>query len=201
MLRIAIIVEGDGEIEAVPVLLRRLAEACGHPGQVDIVNKLRIPANRLIKAGELERAVELSVRKLGGLGGIFVLLDAEDDCPATRGPELATRARAARPDFPIGLCLAHREYEAWFLAAAGSLACQRHLPATLADHPEPERPRGCKEWLTAQMPIGRAYQETDDQSAFTATFNLTRARETSSSFDKCWREAEFLFRRLAHAHS
>jgi len=197
MLRIAIIVEGDGEIEALPVLLRRLAEACGFPGQVHVVNKLRIPANRLTKAGELERAVDLSVRKLSGPGGVFVLLDADDDCPATLGPVLATRARSARPNYPVALCLAYREYEAWFLAAASSIASQRGLPPTLADHPEPERPRGCKEWLSAQLPPGRAYQETDDQPAFTATFDLIRARAASASFDKCWREAETLFRRLA----
>ena len=196
MLRIAIIVEGDGEIEAVPILLRRIAEACGHPGQVHVVNKLRIPANRLTKAGELERAVDLSVRKLGGHGGVFVLLDAEDDCPATLGPDLATRARSARPDYPAALCLAYREYEAWFLAAASSLAGQRDLPVDLADHPAPESPRGCKEWLSDHLPAGRSYSETDDQPAFTATFDLTRARAASPSFDKCWREAESLFHRL-----
>jgi hypothetical protein len=196
MLRVAIIVEGDGETEAVPVLLRRIADRCGFSGKVEIVNKLRIPAGRLIKQDELERAVELSARKLGGLGGIFILLDSEDDCPAVLGPALGGRARGARPDLPVSLVLAYREYEAWFLGSASTLAGKRNLRSDLLDHSEPERPRGCKEWLTDQMPIGKAYQETDDQPALTAMFDLDRARVACSSFDKCWREAESLFRKL-----
>lgn len=197
MLRIAIIVEGDGEIEAVPILLRRLAAQLGHHSGVQIVNKLRIPTSRLVKVGELERAVDLSARKVGPGGGIFVLLDSEDDCPATLGPILAARARGARPDYPVALCLAYREYEAWFLAAASSLASKRGLPSTLTDHPAPEQPRGCKEWLTAQMPPGCTYRETEDQPAFTGVFDLIRARDAASSFDKCWREAEALFGQLS----
>jgi hypothetical protein len=197
MLRVAIIVEGDGEIEAVPVLLRRIAERLGHITGVAVVNKLRIPSNRLIKAGEIERAVELSARKLGQLGGgVFVLLDSEDDCPASLGPALAARARAARPDLPVALCLAYREYEAWFLAAASSLAGRRTLSSDLRDHPAPETPRGCKEWLSARMSHAQPYHEVDDQPAFTAVLDLDKARATSSSFDKCWREAESLFRNL-----
>lgn len=197
MLRVAIIVEGDGEIASVPILLRRVADRLGHHIGVRVVNALRIPANRLIKAGEIERAVELSARKLGLGGGILVLLDSDDECPATTGPSLASRARTARPDVPVALCLAHREYEAWFLASASSLAGKRSLPRELVDHPEPETPRGCKEWLSAQMPSGRAYQEIEDQPAFTATFDLDRARAASSSFDKFWRETESLFTRIA----
>lgn len=199
MLRIAIIVEGDGEIEALPILLRRLAECCGYAGQVEIVNKLRIPATRLVKAGELERAVELSARKLGGHGGIFVLLDAEDDCPAKLGPALATRARAARPDLPVAFALAYREYEAWFLGAASSLAGRRGLPDDLVDHIAPESPRGCKEWLSDRMASGRGYQETDDQPAFTAIFDLDKAHTACSSFKKFRREAEALFLKLSQA--
>ncbi len=101
--------------------------------------------------------------------------------------------------FPVALCLAYREYEAWFLAAASSLAGQRDLPADLADHPAPETPRGCKEWLSSRLPAGRGYSETDDQPAFTATFDLDRARTAAPSFDKCWREAESLFYHLAPA--
>ncbi len=196
MLRIAIIVEGDGEIAAVPILLRRLGEQFGRAGQIEVVNKMRIPANRLTKVGELERAVDFSARKLGGIGGIFVLLDTDDDCPAKLGPSLAARARAARPDLPVALVLAYREFEAWFLGSASSLAGFRGLPSDLCDHTAPESRRGCKEWISAQMPPRRGYQETDDQPAFTARFDMHRARRNCPSFDKCWREAESLFQKL-----
>jgi len=102
-----------------------------------------------------------------------------------------------RPDYPVALALAYHEYEAWFLGAASSLAGKRDLPQNLQNHPAPETPRGCKEWLTDKMPLGRAYQETLDQPAFTATFDLDLARDTCPSFAKCWREAEYLFRQLS----
>ena len=49
---------------------------------------------------------------------IFVLLDADADDPTILGPQLLDRARKSVPaGFPIGVVLARREYEAWFLAA------------------------------------------------------------------------------------
>ena len=102
-MQIAAIVEGDGEVEAVPVLLRRYAELGGWPGRLQVHPVIRQPASKLLKVGELERHVELAARKLGGPGGIFVLLDCEDDCPATLGPELLGRVRQARGDLPTTL--------------------------------------------------------------------------------------------------
>ena len=118
---------------------------------------------------------------------MLILLDADDDCPATLGPQLLRRARAARPDRTIGLVLARREYEAWFLAAAASLAGKRDLPAGLQPPPQPETIRGAKEWLRARLPRGQRYRETVHQPAFTALFDLQQARN-ADSFDKCYRE-------------
>jgi hypothetical protein len=54
----AVIVEGHGEVEAVPVLIRRIAAEVVPRQEVLIKPILRVPANRLIKQGELERTVE-----------------------------------------------------------------------------------------------------------------------------------------------
>ena len=196
-LRIAAIVEGDGEVEAVPVLIRRYAELGGWPGRVLIPTVIRQPASKLLKPGELERVVELAARKLGGPGGIFVLLDCEDACPASLGPALLARVRRARGDLPTTLVLARREYEAWFLGAAASLAGRRGLPADLHPHPSPESVRGCKEWLSGHMPRGEAYNEIDDQPALTAVFDLGTAQGTCPSFDKCHRELTDLLQKVA----
>ena len=196
-LRIAAIVEGDGEVEAVPVLLRRYAELAGWSGRLLIPTVIRQPASKLLKPGELERLVELAARKLGGPGGIFVLLDCDDDCPATLGPALLTRVRQARGDLPTTLVLAHREYEAWFLGSAASLAGQRRLPNDLHPHPAPETVRGCKEWLSDQMARGAAYNEVDDQPALTAVFDLDAAKSACPSFDKCHRELTSFLQQVA----
>ena len=196
-MQIAVIVEGDGEVEAVPVLIRRFAELAGWPGRVEVRTVIRQPASKLLKPDELERHVELAARKLGGPGGIFVLLDCEDACPADLGPKLLARVRSARPDLPVSLVLAHREFEAWFLGSAESLAGRRKLPAGLQSHPAPETVRGCKEWLTEKMPRGTGYEEINDQPALTRQFDLDAARNSCPSFDKCHRELLALLANVA----
>ena len=87
--RIAVIVEGHGEVEAVPILIRRIAQTIKSDVVPEVLTPLRIPADRLIKQGELERSVDLAARKIGGNGGIIVLIDLcdwEGCCPAEDGP-------------------------------------------------------------------------------------------------------------------
>lgn len=195
--RIATIVEGHGEVEAVPILIRRHADSLGWHGAVHCLPPIRQSASKLLRAGELERAVELASRKLGGPGGILVLMDCEDQCPATLGPALLHRVRSARGDLPSALVLAHREFEAWFIASAESLAGKRGLPPHLRAHPAPETIRGCKEWLTDQMRPGRCYDELSDQPAMTNLFDLGVALRASPSFDKCHRELASLLKHTA----
>jgi hypothetical protein len=158
----AAIVEGHGEVEAVPVLIRRIAAEVVPHQDVIIKPILRVPANRLVKQGELERTVDLAARKLEGSGGIFILLDCdwENCCPKDDGPKLLQRAKNARLDFPVSLVLAYQEYEAWFIAAADSLKGLRGLPETLETISDPESIRGAKEWLSSRMPRYRPYTET-----------------------------------------
>jgi len=115
MLRMASIVEGHGECEAVPILVRRIAQALDPSLVLSVHPVLRVPGSRLAKQGEIERTVELAARKNAGRGAIFVLLDCDDACPAQVAPELLRRARRARSDMPISVVLAKREYEAWLL--------------------------------------------------------------------------------------
>ena len=90
------------------------------------------PEIKVVKKGELERAVELAARKIGGQGAIFILLDSDDDCPAQLGPALLCRALEVRSDLPIAVVLAKHEFEAWFLAAAESLRGYKGLKNDLA---------------------------------------------------------------------
>ena len=197
MLRIAAIVEGHGECEAVPILVRRIAQTLA-PSLVPWVHPvLRVPAARLMKQGEIERTVELAARKNAGQGGILVLLDCEDGCPGKEGPALLQRALKARSDLPISVVFAKREFEAWFLAAAESLRGKRGLPASLNGPENPEEIRDAKGWLTAHMPRGQSYAEASDQPALTAIFDMNAARR-SDSFDKCYREITRLLSCLHH---
>jgi len=195
MLRIASIVEGHGECEAVPILVRRIAQTLD-PALAPVVHPvIRVPASKLVKQGEIERAIELAARKNAGQGGILVLLDSDDGCPARDGPALLQRAIKARPDLPIAVVFAKREFEAWFLAAAESLRGQRGLPEDLTGPPDPEAVRGAKEWLGDRMRHGHGYAESSDQPALTAVFDMNAARR-ADSFDKCHREISRLLNLL-----
>jgi hypothetical protein len=104
---------------------------------------------------------------------------------------LAT-ARRVSGQTPVEVVMAVREFEAWFLAGAASLAGKRSLPADLAPPRDPESPRNAKGWLDERMENG--YSETIDQPALTATFDLLAARSASSSFDKLVRALGALLR-------
>jgi len=195
--KIAAIVEGYGECEAVPILIRRIARTID-PGFVPkVFPPLRVPASRIMKEGETERSVDFAARKLQGQGGILVVLDCDWDngCPAMDGPALLKRAMDVRGDLPIAVILAKKEFEAWFLAAAESLRGKHGLPNDLQSPARPEDIRGAKEWLSDKMPYGRSYAETTDQPAFTDLFDIGMARR-ADSFDKCYREIERMLREL-----
>lgn len=64
----------------------------------------------------LEKTVTFAARKVGPSGRILIIIDADDDCPATLGPELLQRVQEARPDRQISVVLAKSEFESWFLA-------------------------------------------------------------------------------------
>jgi hypothetical protein len=186
-MNLGLLVEGHGEVQAVPILVRRIAAMLELP--CTILPPIRQPRTTTIKPGELERAVTLLGNKVGQGGAILVLLDADDDPACTLAPTLLARARAARPDRRVCVVLAVREYEAWFVASATSLRGRRGLPDSLAPPPDAEAVRDAKGWLGAQMRIG--YSPTIDQPALSSVFDLQLARVTTS-FDKLVRDLTWL---------
>jgi hypothetical protein len=191
ILNLCCIIEGHGEEQAVPVLVRRIQQTLREDIQLEF-QRLRVPRHRMVKPRELERAVELAARLAIPPRAILVLVDADDDPPCILGPELLKRAKAARPDVPVAVVLANREFETWFLAAIESLCGHRRLPADLHPIPDVESIRDAKGKLTNLMRGAGVYSPTPDQPALAATFDMNLARKRSDSFDKCWREVERL---------
>jgi hypothetical protein len=62
------LVEGHGEVEALPLLLRRILEVVAPEVWVDVRRPLRVNRGTMLKKGEFERYVELAVRQNGGEG-------------------------------------------------------------------------------------------------------------------------------------
>lgn len=187
-MKLGLIVEGHGDVFSAPLLVRRIAHELGAP-PLEIPRPHRVPRSKLVKEAEVHRAVELMARKTAPDGALLILLDADDDCPAEIGPRVLAWASAAHRDRRIGVVLAMREMEAWFLAAARSLRGARGLPADLSPPLEPERIRDAKGWLSTRMPNG--YSETIDQAALAAVMSLSEA-EAAPSFAKLVRDVRRL---------
>lgn len=183
-MKVVAIVEGDGEVAALPVLLRRLS-AWRSPGvDTDISPPIRVRRDRFLnRADEFERHVLLAAAKCAEDGWILVLLDADDDCPVVKSAQILERAQALVPHRRISVVLANREYEAWFIAAAASLHSHRGFVFDPDDRIDAERPRDAKGWIRARM-TGGVYGETTDQPAFSARMDLDQAFDGSRSFRK-----------------
>lgn len=196
--RIACIVEGHSETRSVPILIRRIAAAVS-VSEPQIPSPIRIPRTKLVKPGELERAVEFCGRKVAPHGGIVILIDAEDDCPRDLAPQLLERAKTARSDLGVTVVMATREFESWFLASIESLRGQRGVTALATRPAEPELIRGAKEWLARSPQGDRSYSETTDQPALASLFDMEAAAAVSRSFRKFRKDVEDLLRELAAA--
>jgi hypothetical protein len=156
MTTIASVVEGDGEVRALPVLIRTLAAVHG-VAHVDVPRPFRLPRSKFLVPEEFARAIELQARRVMA-GGVIAVLDADDDCAV----ELVDRIRK---DYPgsrqFRLVAAVREYESIFLAG-------------LTER-DPESVRGAKELL--RTATGVPYRETVHQAKLSAALDLDRARE------------------------
>jgi hypothetical protein len=178
------IVEGHGEEDSVPILLRRLLNVT----DFIIEHPIRVKRDQFLKMdASFIKTVDLASKKAGINGIILVLMDADDDCPATVGPSLFAAVRAKiLPQQSLICVMAMREFEAWFLSAAESLRGKRGLPFDLEPPGSPESIRGAKEWLSEKML--KKYRPVMDQPALTSIFDISTADARSSSFNKLIRD-------------
>jgi len=190
-MKVAAIVEGDGEVAALPVLLRRLRDWLTPDNYVvEIMKPIRVRRDRFLnKNEEFRRMLLLAADKCGSRGWILILLDADDDCPAQLAKQVLARAEEIVLDRRISVVLANREYEAWFIAAAESLNGLRGLSVSQSGPIESESIRDAKNWIGCRIKAGK-YREVTDQPAFSAAMNLQQARNNSRSFLKLCSEWE-----------
>jgi len=191
ILHLACIVEGDGEVSAVPVLLRRIIELVNPEVYADIKHPIRKQRSSLLRQGGLEDAIALAIMELpAGPGAVLALIDADQDCPKSLAPALLERSRyTAGGRLPVAVVLANHEFENWFIAAAESVAGYRGLRPDVIAPPDPESIRGAKEWLQKHMLSGKKYSPPIDQPRLASRFDLSAARR-APSFDKLYREME-----------
>lgn len=191
-MNVVAIVEGEGEVAALPILLRRLAAWRTPAVSAQVSTPIRVRRERFLNRDEeFRRFLLLASAKAADDGWILVLLDADDDCPATLGAEIKARAELCVGHQRISVVLAAREYEAWFIAAARSLDRFRGFSLEPDVVVDAEMPRNAKGWMRQRI-VGGSYGETTDQPAFSARMDLQEAFDGSRSFRKLCKEWEAL---------
>ena len=191
MRRLGLVVEGHGEVQAAPVLVRRILHSRLGRYDIGVGRPIRMSRSRVgPQFPDLDRQVQLAA---SDSDAVLVIFDADDDCPASLGPTLLERATAAAPaPIPISVVLANQEYEAWFLASLETLRGKCGVAVDAVPPREPEAIRGAKQRLARAMAPGTYYSETVDQARMSAELDLDVARAGSLSFDKLYRDLERL---------
>lgn len=181
-MRTYVLVEGHGEVEAVSNLLNRLALESA-PSLLPFAPPIRVPD--IASDESLAKYVEL-VRAKPDARALLALRDDDDGCPKVDAPPLGARLRALRLPFPSAAVLAYREYESLFLPCIENMAGLALVgpgggrPGLRGDaryEGDFEALRGVKEWLTSQMPEGRAYKPTVDQLPLTRMVDFAVVRD------------------------
>ncbi len=185
MKRLVCVVEGKGDVEAIPTLCSRILHWMKAPAWFVDKQAIRQPRTKLVdgtvkgpgkpcKPQEMARILALAgARKPDA---VLILCDADDECP---GVWAASVPRLTHHKLPVAAVMAVREYEAWLLWALDAAVL------TGAGLEDPERIRDAKGALAR---IDPAYQPTIHQLPRTRALDITRVTEHSRSFNKLVRE-------------
>lgn len=187
------IVEGYGEVAAFPVLLRRIAGECFGIPNAPILRPGRYRANQVIRKEGGQWVPGPDLAKAGGHArnegatAILTLLDLDDGCPKQVYESLVPQLAAATGMAASHLVFAHREYEAWFLSSAETLA-NNVLPYT----GDPESVRDAKGAIEDHLQLGFPYDEKADQPRYSARIDLKKVFARSRSFRKLVKDFRIL---------
>jgi len=186
------VIEGHGEVEAFPTLLRRLIPELGT--YIGVRRPQFCPKN-LMTANESEFKRQIQLARLEpNVTAVLFLFDADDDCAQKSVPVMRAWAHEVAPDFPCGIVMARREYEAWFLASLESLQGVRNIPQNAHYDGGFEDKRDAKGVLRRLS----GYSPKTDQAALSAVCDLQLAYKNASSFRKLVRELVRLLAELGH---
>jgi hypothetical protein len=175
------IVEGQGDMQAVPVLLRRILEHHKH-FDVTVLPPQKRGDLPKIKAN-FENYFKIAIKENAAIIWIIDFDCATCDCVAEEAEQLYQRANAIYPYKPFKVVFMVKEFETLFLAEPNATrSVLKEIPKATTFPEDPETIRGAKEWLSKAMPSGYAYKETVHQVKLSAAVDLNHLRESSASY-------------------
>jgi hypothetical protein len=204
MKRIVLFVEGEGDADAVPKLVKQLLTEQNAWDAVNLdENTFRVgEVSKLVKDNyrEWKRKLAASLKRRS-VGAVLLLLDGDTNTPASKAfcavetaKSLAREAKdvGGGTRFSVAIVFARQEFESWLIAGIEALAGQRlpDGPAIRTDVKAPagdldESPRDAKGWLNGVIEGG--YRPTRDQGALTglAVVDLSHIRNRKlNSFER-----------------
>ena len=179
--RLVCVVEGKGEVQAMPNLCARiLVSLSAHQWFVE-KDPIRRPRSQLVdervksprrpcRKDGVHKALEMAAARHAD--AILVTCDADDDCPGVWADSVAATQERSTPTAAV---MAVREFEAWLLWGYSDT----ELAKIKASDPDLIRnAKGKLEKLVA------GYEPTTHQLALTRNIDIQRLRARSRSFDK-----------------
>ena len=155
------IVEGHGEVAALPILIRKIL--------AERLNRYDLRIARPINAkgkdtliGRIDRFASLALNDDAAL----ILFDSDEDCALELVRDICASCAGMNASIPIAVVCAVREYESWFLASLGSV-----VDGAAGFAGNPDAIPNPKERLRQAMPDGR-YRETAHQAGLTARIDI-----------------------------
>jgi len=204
-LYIAPIVEGHTEQQdCIERLLQRVwGELLHAPNRLQVLEPFRCKRDSFLQTDGrvLTETVTKAALKLGVVSRkeaqaqslLLILLDAEDDCPATLSKLILERVKSVVPaEVAMSCVLPKRMTENWIVAGCATLAGVNGLPDPLPPHSQPEDCGGAG-WLDKQLRLvnpKRKYSKTIDAKRFINAMSLDGCRANSRSFRKLCKELE-----------
>jgi len=158
---VAPIVEGHGDVAALPILLRRMNPS------LQIQKPVRYPKNRLLLDDYLKRAASIAASNIYDDGWILLLLDADEQCAKSLGPSLEQKL-SNMSKHNCRVVLAVREFEAWIVGGDPKMCVVN-----------PDTAGNLKGLIRERYGV---YSETVDQPRLIAKADLQLLYERSRSF-------------------
>jgi hypothetical protein len=179
-MKIQPIVEGDGEVTAIPELLRRFCHAA-QSYALGVNPPIRRKRSDLVTEMGIRKAVRLALKR-PHCAAILIIFDSDDDCPKDVAPRVQSWAASEATAVPCFVVMPVCEYEAWFLATVESLRGVRGILVDAISDTAPESRRGAAEEVRKRMAPNRRYSKPVDQPALTARFDMAVAYQRCRSF-------------------
>lgn len=159
---IAPIVEGYGDVSALPVLLRRIEPT------LQVKRPVRFPRSRLLLDEHLNRAAKIAASNITGSGAVLLVIDSDEDCAARLRLDLESRLSAILPQHVCRVVLAVREFESWIVGGDSEYGVQ-----------DSDSAGDLKGRIRRRYGV---YGETADQARLVARSDLQLLEQRSRSF-------------------